>query len=457
MDTKSRSIAPDVQKAIETCHPLVDDDWQQMSSRIPVDIETLAHETKALQRKREVKSALDLLRLVLAYSVCDWPLRLVGAWAIIIGLGCLSDVATRKRLRRCQVWLGRIIGAWLEQRCLALPKRSITLRLVDASSGSRPGSHGTDWRLHVFFDLAKFSITGAEVTDVKGGETLARHPVTAGEIVLGDRGYAHRRGLGTVLGTGAYALLRTNGHNLPLESQDGQSFDLLSWLQAESGPAAREVAVWVTTPLGRFQLRLIAQPLPQEAAEKARRRAQATSRKKGHTPNQLSLVAADFVLLVTNLPAPDWTTEQVAALYRLRWQVELLFKRLKGVLDLDALRAKEPVLAQVYLLGKIVGWLMVEDWSLNLPSELAPWFEDVTRPVSLWRWARLWTDALRHAVRGPMSLKQLEAALPALGRYLRDAPRKRRQQAACIRHWLNAFAIPAELFHAVDLHESVLA
>jgi hypothetical protein len=457
MDTESRTITSDVQKAIETCHPLVDDDWQQMSSRIPVDIETLARETKALQRKREVKSALDLLRLVLAYSVCDWSLRLVGAWATVIGLACLSDVATRKRLRCCQPWLGQIIGAWLEQRRVVLPKRPITVRLVDASSGSQPGSHGIDWRLHVLFDLASFGTTSVEVTDVKGGETLARHATAEGEIVVGDRGYCHRRGLGTVLSSAAYALLRTNGHNLPLECQDGQAFDLLPWLQTQPGPAPREVAVWVTTPQGRFQVRLIAQPLPQEAAEKARRRAQATSRKKGHTPNQLSPVAAGYVLLVTNLPLSEWTTEQVAALYRLRWQVELLFKRLKGVLDLDALRAKDPVLTQVYLLGKIVGWLMVEDWSLRLPSELAPWFEDVARPVSLWRWTQVWTEALRQAIRGPMSLNRIQAALPDLARYLRDAPRKRRQQAADIRHWLNAFAIPAELFHAVDHHESILA
>jgi Transposase DDE domain len=457
MDTESRTITPEVQKAIETCQPVVDDDWQEMSSRIPIDIETLARETKALQRKREVKSALDLLRLALAYSICDWSLRLVGAWATVIGLGSLSDVATRKRLRRCQAWLGRIIGAWLQQRRLALPRRLTTLRLVDASSGSRPGSRGTDWRLHVTFDLATFSVTGAEVTDVKGGETLARHPAAAGEIFIGDRGYGHRRGLGTVLAAWAYVLVRTNGHNLPLEREDGQPFDLLPWLQSESDPSPREVQVWLSTPLGRFELRLVAQPLPKEAAEKARRRAQATSRKKGHTPSQLSLVAAGFVLLVTNLPLPEWTTEQVAALYRLRWQVELLFKRLKGVLDLDALRAKEPVLTQVYLLGKIVGWLMIEDWSLKLPSDLAGWFEDVTRPVSLWRWTQLWTDVLRQAIRGSISLKRIRAALPDLARYLRDAPRKRRQQAASIRHWLNAFAIPAELFHTVDCHESALA
>jgi hypothetical protein len=99
METDKRPIRPEVAKQIRTCDPMVSDDWTQISARIPVEVEALAWETKALQRRREVRSPLDLLRMVLAYSVCDWSLRMVGAWATTIGLGRLSDVAIRKRLR----------------------------------------------------------------------------------------------------------------------------------------------------------------------------------------------------------------------------------------------------------------------------------------------------------------------------------------------------------------------
>lgn len=116
MSIPSQPISPEEQKAIETCHPLVGDEWSQACSRIPVDVEALARETKAMQRKREVKSALDLLRMVLAYSVCDWPLPLVGIWAAVIGLCDISDMAVRKRLRHTQRWLGQIIGTWLQKR-----------------------------------------------------------------------------------------------------------------------------------------------------------------------------------------------------------------------------------------------------------------------------------------------------------------------------------------------------
>jgi hypothetical protein len=457
METHKRPIGPEVTEKIRTCNPLVSDDWAQISARIPVQVETLAWETKALQRRREVKSPLDLLRLVLAYSVCDWSLRLVGAWATTIGLGRLSDVAVWKRLRNTLPWLGRIIGTWLQQRQEGLAGRAVRVRLIDATVISGPASQGTDWRVHARFDLGAFSMTGVEITDASGGETLGRHAIGEGEITVADRGYAHRKGLATVFAALASFVVRITWQNLPLETVDGQPFDPISWLRAQSHHPC-ETSVWVTTPAGRFEVRLVAQRLPEDKAEEARCRARTASRKKGRTPSKGTLFAAGYILLVTNLPAVTWTTEQVLALYRLRWQVELLFKRLKSILHMDRLRTKDPILAQVYLLGKLVGALLVEEWTADLAaSSVADWFTDTVRPVSPWRWMSLWTDMLCHAIRGPITVSRLLAALPHLARHLCDAPRRRRQQAACARQWLTTFAMSTDVCHQVACHEPALA
>ncbi len=298
-------------------------------------------------------------------------------------------------------------------------------------------------------------MTGIELTDASGGETLKRHPAQKGEIDVGDRGYAQRKGLGTVFVALAYAVVRVTWRHVPLETADGKRFDLIQWLRAEKRYPC-EVSVWVDTPEGRFEVRLIAQRLPDQAAEEARRRARKASEKHGRTPSKETLFAAGYILLVANLPALAWTTAQVLALYRLRWQVELLFKRLKSILHLDRLRAKGPILAQVYLLGKLIGALMLEEWTANLAAgDLAEWFEDTTRPVSLWRWTSLWAYLLRQAIQGPLTLSRVLAVLPRLARYLCDAPRKRRQQAAHARHWLNVLAIPMDTLNPVDHYELV--
>jgi hypothetical protein len=456
METDKQPIEPEAEE-IRTCDPMIGDDWTRMSARIPVEVEALAWETKALQRRREVKSPLDLLRIVLAYSVCDWSLRMVGAWATTIGLGRLSDVAIRKRLRNTLPWLGRIIGTWLQQRQKGLAGRAVRVRLIDATIISEPASRGIDWRVHARFDLGAFSMTGVEITDVSGGEKLARHAIGEGEIVVADRAYGNRKGLGTVCAALAYYVVRITWQNLPMETVDGQRFDPIRWLRAQSHHPC-ETSVWATTPAGRVEMRLIAQRLPEDKAEEARRRARKASRKRKHNPSKGTLFAAGYILLVTNLPAMTWTTKQVLALYRLRWQVELLFKRLKSILHMDRLRTKDPILAQVYLLGKLVGALLVEEWSADLAgSSVTHWFEDTVRPVSPWRWTSLWTDMLRHAIRGPVTLSRFLAALPQLARYLCDAPRKRRQQAACARRWLNAFTLSVDMSCQATRHELILA
>lgn len=425
---------------------LTDDrEWENICSRLPENLEELAYETGALQRKRKVRSAKDLLRLVLAYALLDWPFRLIGAWATVLGLGNLSDVAIRKRLSHTLLWLGRLIGALLEKQGASLPPLPVSLRLVDATTASQPGSQGTDWRCHVRFHLDAFRMSGVEITDARGGETLRRHPTQPEEITVADTGYAHPAGLGQLLKALAFFVVRIHWQNLRLETADGQRFNLIGWLKSQSRFPC-EALVWLTTPLGRWEVRLIAQALPPQKAEAARRRARQASQKKGHTPRKETLFAAGYLLLLTNLPAQLWTAEAVLGLYRLRWQVELLFKRLKQILRLENLRVKDPVLAQVYLLGKVLALLLTEEVAQEtVAGEAGHWLREDKRPLSLWRWTAFWADLLRQVVRGPVTLARVLAVLPRLRRYLCDSPRKRRQAAALIRKLLLESTTPEEV------------
>lgn len=415
-------------------HTLVDQEWGQVLSLVPVDLEATARAEKAFQRRREVRSADDLLRLVLAYALCDWSLRLTGVWARLIGLGRLSDVAVLKRLRHSQRWLGKLIGAWMVKRRVMFPQRAVRLRLVDATTVSQPGSTGIDWRVHLSLDLGHSCLDGVEVTDVKGGETLVRHPAQPGDILVADRGYAHRRGLGSVLAEGAQAVVRINWQNLPVQELTGEPLDVVTWLLShvpQGEPSEQEVLL--DTPQGSFQVRLIACHLSEQATNAARRHIHKEARKKGRTPDRRTLDAAGFIILVTSLPQEQWSTEQVLELYRIRWQIELQIKRLKSLLHLDQLRAQDPALAQVYLLGKLLVALITDELTGQIAALYPDWFQSVDRPVSPWRLSILLSDALRNAIRGMITLAQILLALPDLGRYLRDAPRKRRQQLACAR------------------------
>jgi hypothetical protein len=423
--------------------PSVPAEWDQLSGVLGVDLNQLAYRTQALVRKRKVRSARDLVRIVLAYALWDWSLQLVGAWATVVGLGSLSAVAIRQRLRHSHVFLSSLLGQWLRWAGQPLAGRAVRLRLLDATVITRPGSTGTDWRVHVSFDVGALRVDKFDITDAHGGESLARHAATPGDVLVADRIYGQRNGLGSVLAAGAHVVVRINGSSLPLETATGERIDLRRWLK--QGPPTHQQQTrrgWITTPHGRFALRLVARRLPPPVAAAARRRAVKASRKQGHTPSATTRVMAGWVVLVSNLPSADWTPAQVLAVYRIRWQVELLIKRCKSVLQLDGLRAQEAELAQVYLLGKALGVLLLHDGLRPQTQALAAWFDDTRRPLSPWRWLAFWWEHVRAVVRGHVTLAMIQTALPQLDRYLRDAPRKRRQQLANARQWLARLNAP---------------
>jgi hypothetical protein len=237
--------------------------------------------------------------------------------------------------------------------------------------------------------------------------------------------------MGPVLAGGSGLVVRINWQSVPLQYQAGDKVDLIAFLRSISPQQpVVEKNVWMQTPQGRFPLRLIVAMLPQEAADRARQRVRKAYRKKGKTPDARTLFAAGFTMVVSNLALELWPADQVLSLYRLRWQVELLFKRLKSLLHLDHLRAHDPQLAQTYLLGKLLSALLLDRLTHQVRRLCPEWFQSLERPVSVWRLTAFLYDSFRHLVRGEITLGKLFQALPHLGRFLCNSPRRRPQQLA---------------------------
>ena len=118
--------------------------------------------------------------------------------------------------------------------------------------------------------------------------------------------------------------------------------------------------------------RLIAVRKSPQAAEKSRRKLRAAARKKGKTPAARTLEAAAFVFAFTTVPGEQLAAPAVLEVYRFRWQIELAFKRLKGLLALDEMTAKDPALCRTFLCIKLLGALLVEQLSHHW-VDFSPW------------------------------------------------------------------------------------
>jgi hypothetical protein len=422
-------------------------EWEALVRRLPADLERSAVTTGALVRRRKVKTAQALLRMILLYAACDWSLRTLGAWGTLLGLGSLSDVALLKRLRKSCGWLGHILGQMLEAQTGAQTGAlgqsglsggtGVRVRVQDASIVTAPGPKGSYWRLHVSLDLASKRILGVQLTDAKGGETLSRFPLQPGEIVIGDRGYNAVSSLTAVLPDSDF-IVRMQWCGVPLVDAQGQRFNTVDWLKecfptpytAAHVSPPQAIELMLVTPAGRVRVRLIACALPEAAASRARRRARKRARKSGYTASQNGLFAVGFFFVLTSLPAQTWPPQQVLDFYRFRWQVELFFKRLKSILHFDHLRAFDPHLIQTYLLAKILLALLLDADLQAVRNQCPHWFADDQHPVSYGRLTTFLAAQIQAAIRGSVPRRRCFNRLPALHRYLCNSPRRRIDQAA---------------------------
>ena len=181
-----------------------------------------------------------------------------------------------------------------------------------------------------------------------------------GDIVRGDRGLAHARGIHAVTEAGAYVLLRMHWQNIRLHDAQGQPLDLDQTLQrADLGDAGTTAYVPLEGKAPVPARRLI-RPLPTEAAHRHRQRLRRNAAKKGRTPSATALRLASYFCVLTTLPESLASADVVLELYRVRWQIELFFKRCKGLLHFDQLRAFDPQLVRTYCLAKLIEVALIQ-------------------------------------------------------------------------------------------------
>ncbi len=349
-----------------THESLVNRDWDGIVERLggACALTASAKATKAFVRARGIASAADLLRMVLAYCLGDRGLRLTAAWATSVGLADISNVALLLRLRQCGDWLALLVGQVLAA-ATPVAGQGRVIRLLDATmvpkAGKRAKARNSLWRIHSAFDLPSERFGYFELTDEEGGERLDRIPVIEGEIRIGDRAYLQPDRMAAVLDAGADLVIRSGWKGARWLDADGAPFDLIAALRKASPRGLLDRPIQVGRKGGAaLDLRLVAVKKPPAATEQARRTAREQARRGGHQISKATLVAAEWVILITSLKPGGFSTKDILALYRLRWRIELAFKRLKSLIKLKAPPGTNERSAKPYLLAHLLAILLLE-------------------------------------------------------------------------------------------------
>jgi len=405
--------------------------WNDLVQHLPPNLEEQARTLGAFQRVRCITSAQSLLRALLCYVLSLSSLKDLSVWGRLSGASCkvLSAQAWHKRLRQSQPWLLWLLNALLGR--LLLPGRFRTTQrilLVDATHLSEQGRTGQHWRLHCAYDLLRGLLAWVHVTDHHVGEGFGHVPIQAGDILVGDGAYSRATQILAVAQAKGFSLTHFSPRHLCLyaaqapEATTEFRIPVVEWLKGLV-PGTYQRYAMVIQDGQRLLVRLIAVALPEEQAETLRRRKEHEARDKGRRLSDEARFLAGFHLLVTTLPEPQWPLGLVLELYRSRWQIEILFKRIKQVLDVHRLVCESALTAQAMIAALLVGWLLVEEQTTQLQQQIAD-AEPLGEPISLWQLNRLAFSGLLKVVEGWWSPKQLIALAPELRRLFRERRRR---------------------------------
>jgi Transposase DDE domain len=343
----------------------VNEDWSSIVARLggPDALNATARETKAFLRPRQITNAVDLLRLILAYCLGKHGLRLTAAWATAVGFVDISNVALLYRLRQCGDWLALLVGHALAG---AAPKASHgrLIRVIDATTvpkhGLKARKNNELWRIHSAFDVPDERFGYFELTNQQEGETLDRIAAVKGEIRIADRACLQPDRMAKVIEAGADVVIRAGWKSARWVEEAGNTIDIVGELRATTADLL-DRPIWIKRKGGSLlAVRLVAVRKPQQAAAEARRKARRQAQRGGHTVSKQTLDAADWVILITSLKPEDFTTDDVLALYRLRWRIELGFKRLKSLIGLKGPPGTTESSARPHILAHLLTILLLE-------------------------------------------------------------------------------------------------
>jgi len=341
---------------------------------LPEDFEALAHEHDVLRVQHgnaKIKTARDLLWLFFVHAGLNLPLRQTAAVVREAGGPVVSPMRIHKKLIRSGPYLERLMRRMVTVDGDRSPERWLGYRvtLIDATTLCGPAATGADARIHTVMELASLRVSAVDVSDEFGGETLGRFDWAPNDLVVGDRGYSHANGIEKVSRQGGAVLVRLNWHSLSLRWSDNEKADVLGWLRTLKGNACHERAAYFQTRDKKSAIagRVVARRLKDEEAAQSEAWVRREHKAKDITPEMLE--AARYMVL--------FTTSRLSAfdcieLYRLRWQIELQFKRWKSLCGFDHLPnyKDETVLSWIYL--KVILGIVLEQMASPPPQEAFP-------------------------------------------------------------------------------------
>jgi hypothetical protein len=134
-------------------------------------------------------------------------------------------------------------------------------------------------------------------------------------------------------------------------NKEGAPIDLLPLLLRSGQWVVLDALLGVRA---KIPVRFVAQRIPEELANRRRQKLKEGHRRRGKKPCQESLALQGWSIYITNTKEEQISYKELFPIYSLRWQIELIFKLSKSLLQIDSIKTTKSPRVIIELYGKLL-------------------------------------------------------------------------------------------------------
>ena len=329
---------------------------------LPKGYKEACWETKAMRRKKGIQDEDDLIKLCLYYAY-DHTLIDVKNYAEIEKIANISDVGFMKRFINCNDWIKWLLKNMTQEEMISYEKpdllKEYRVMAIDASDITQKGAVKQYWHLHYAVNLFTLNSEMLKITTEDTGETLKNFELQRKDLVFADRIYGSISGIEYCFERGADFILRLRNKAFNLYDEKGQQIQLSDLLK-EVDDISKDFTVFYKSSNKEIKpVRLCAIKKDEKAIEQEKKTINLKESKKQIKLSEDTKFTHNYFFVITSLDE-SLTCDQILALYKLRWQVEMVFKRYKSILNMGSMPTKTKASSEVWLNCKMLIALLIE-------------------------------------------------------------------------------------------------
>lgn len=292
-----------------------------------------------------------------------------------------------KKTAKCVPWLTYVLNETLPAADISVFEKANPdrrrIKLIDGSCIKQVGLKGETLRIHMSYDLTLGCMDEVLVTDHHTAESFEPFTIEPGSIYIADAGYGRGRHYKYIVSRQGEALFRVTPNHISLaEDSNGQKkIDMVEKLDTQEDVIEFKCYIHTTTR-NYVPARVIASRLPEDKFEVAIKRKKRTAQRRQTKLKSETLIYAQWVILMTSLDE-RYSAEDILALYRARWQIELLFKRIKQFFKVTRIKAATVQHSKALVLLWLIAWSLTEREVIAAEIYLRNKKADVSR-ISTW-------------------------------------------------------------------------